>query len=919
MTATPTPMPGQGLRPGDKLDKYEILEQIGAGGFSVVWKGYDRLINQHVAIKQVLLDPGADLEVVRERFRNEAEMQKRVAASCPHLVQLIDFIEEPRGMFIVMEFVQGMSLEQLMVNNPGPRDLRMALGYAAAVAVALDAIHNQGIIHRDLKPSNILITHDGNLKVCDFGLATMVADQATPTVGTVRYMAPELLNAEKGDPRADIYSLGVILYEMLIGRTNFNEAFKVVLRDQRNQSLRWMKWHTNLRVKAPSIKQFNPETPDAFVELVDRMMSKDAVQRIASASQLIETMRRQLQAPQPGAAAAGPVYDYAAAATGGQGMAMGDQTAVLPRNRKIIYIVAATAAFWVIAALVYFGIQSSSENKEKYAKEVAVLDDYFRLRKTMIELELTVDLDRVKWDVHDNTGKVVETKSKVFETAPTWPQLVDEWTDLESDVAAKKLNYLRVPNANKSASKIDDGIACYRAYARGLIALQDRQLEEARTHFAAAQKLDVIDTDQIERQFGEITRLSSYDESFLVVERLINEGKLLEAENEYTQFMRDLGHRLTPAQQEQWDQLDNRINARRQAAKVTKILAKAQESAKTDRAAAIEQLEEWLADNKDNPSRDVETYLTQLVSAVNFESTVTAGKDAEAGGDLTTAIEQYQKAIALNAAASEKLMLPSRITKLRARIAYDAGKLAFENEDYPTAVVKLREALSYDPDIAGAKAMLDKISSAGQMATLKKLAVAAYQNREYAKSINLWKQLRDEFDYDADEAASEIAKAEFQILLDRMEAAWRSGDEAAILAACDAVLGVDSTNERAALLKLLTNTRRLFRSRIVDAKDEFKNGDYGASKRHILKAIRIAETVEDLTIRNELLDEAKSIRDEVEYADAYAKARRDFERDNYGAALGWIVIALDHKKTDEASALKVKIDAAKKKQEAENG
>src|SRR5439155_314842 len=121
----------------------------------------------------------------------------------------------------------------------GPMDQKQVLGIVGATALALEAIHKEGVVHRDLKPSNILLPRAGGLKVVDFGIAGLVGAQEALSVGTVRYMAPELF-AEGGlDGRADIYSLGIIAYEMLAGREKFNEAFRVVIRDQRNQAMRW--------------------------------------------------------------------------------------------------------------------------------------------------------------------------------------------------------------------------------------------------------------------------------------------------------------------------------------------------------------------------------------------------------------------------------------------------------------------------------------------------------------------------------------------------------------------------------------------------------------------------------------------------------------------------------------------------------
>ncbi len=280
------------LAPGDKLDKYEVIEQIGAGGTSVVWKGYDPLLDVFVAIKQPLLDPIDDSDPLREKIRIEADIQKRISHGQKHLVAVRDFIEDARGLFIVMEHVEGPSLEQRMAQIGEPLDVNDALGIVGTTALALDALHRQNVVHRDLKPSNILLPASGGLKVCDFGLATLLSEQDAMSIGSVRYMAPELCRGDTADGRADIYSLGIIAYELLAGREKFNEAFKIVLRDQRNQALRWMKWHSNPRAQAPNLATLNPKVPQTLAELVARMLEKDATQRVESAPQLISAIRR---------------------------------------------------------------------------------------------------------------------------------------------------------------------------------------------------------------------------------------------------------------------------------------------------------------------------------------------------------------------------------------------------------------------------------------------------------------------------------------------------------------------------------------------------------------------------------------------------------------------------------------------------
>ena len=207
---------------GERLGPYEILAPIGAGGMGEVWKARDTRLDRIVAIK-------TSKAQFSERFEREA---KAVAAlNHPNICQLYDVGPN----YIVMEFVEGEAL--LSKSKPGPLPLDKALEYAGQIAAALDAAHSKRITHRDLKPANILVTKQG-VKLLDFGLAkfekpVVGPDDATLTIGltqqgaimgTLHYMSPEQVQGHEADPRSDIFSFGLVLYEMLTGKRAFDGA-----------------------------------------------------------------------------------------------------------------------------------------------------------------------------------------------------------------------------------------------------------------------------------------------------------------------------------------------------------------------------------------------------------------------------------------------------------------------------------------------------------------------------------------------------------------------------------------------------------------------------------------------------------------------------------------------------------------------
>ena len=206
---------------GRVVGTYEIVERIGEGGMGTVWRAVDVMLEREVAIKAVRSDLASEPQIV-ERFRSEAKILARVHH--PAIATIYSFFREGGELYLAMEFVRGRSLAQVLREEralPWPR----AVALAAAALEGIEQVHRTGIIHRDLKPDNLMLTAAGDIKVMDFGIARAIGSaHLTGTglmVGTVRYMSPEQLNGHEVDHRSDLYSLGVVLYEMLTGRIPF--------------------------------------------------------------------------------------------------------------------------------------------------------------------------------------------------------------------------------------------------------------------------------------------------------------------------------------------------------------------------------------------------------------------------------------------------------------------------------------------------------------------------------------------------------------------------------------------------------------------------------------------------------------------------------------------------------------------------
>lgn len=289
---------GEGLAAGARLGKYEILERVGKGGMAVIYRARDPLLNRIVAIKQIGAHL-ADDSRWRDRFRQEAQVIARIAVTSRHVVNIHELVEDPRGLFIVMEFVEGHSLATLIRENRV--DLQTGLDVLAGVCLGLRAVHAAGIIHRDIKPGNIIVPPDRRAKIADFGLAAPIGSEASMALGTTKYMAPELFQSGPIDCRVDIYSLGLVAFEMFAGREAYDRLFADLRGDGRSEAMRWMNWHLRTDLVLPRLDTLNPLIPPMLAEIVAQMAAKSLGVRYASIDAIIYDLKRSFP---PGAGAA---------------------------------------------------------------------------------------------------------------------------------------------------------------------------------------------------------------------------------------------------------------------------------------------------------------------------------------------------------------------------------------------------------------------------------------------------------------------------------------------------------------------------------------------------------------------------------------------------------------------------------------
>ncbi|NMB11853.1 MAG: Stk1 family PASTA domain-containing Ser/Thr kinase, partial [Firmicutes bacterium] len=261
-------------------NRYEIEDRIGEGGMALVYRAKDRLLHRWVAVK-ILREQYASDEDFVERFRREA--QAAASLSHPNVVNIYDVGEVQNTYYIVMEYVRGINLKEL-IRKEGKLTPELSVDIALQVAAALGHAHRNHLVHRDIKPHNILITDEGRVKVTDFGIARAVSTstltQTGLVIGSVHYFSPEQARGGVSSEQSDIYSLGIVLYEMLTGTVPFTGETPIAVALQQLQD------------PVPSPRKLDPSIPKPLEDVILKALAKEPQERFRSAEEFIQALQK---------------------------------------------------------------------------------------------------------------------------------------------------------------------------------------------------------------------------------------------------------------------------------------------------------------------------------------------------------------------------------------------------------------------------------------------------------------------------------------------------------------------------------------------------------------------------------------------------------------------------------------------------
>ena len=267
-------------------NRYEIIEKIGSGGMATVYKAKCHVLNRYVAIK-ILRDEFTTDEEFIKRF--EVEAQSAASITHPNIVSVYDVGVDGSQHYIVMELIKGKTLKEIVIEEKGPLPWKWSVNIAIQIASALEIAHKNNIVHRDIKPHNIIITEEGVAKVTDFGIAKAVSNSTITafgsTIGSVHYFSPEHARGGFTDAKSDLYSLGVVMYEMLTGKVPFEADTPVSV------ALKHMQEEPKAAI------EINHNIPNAVNDVIMKSLKKDSTLRYQSATSMLLDLKRALKEP----------------------------------------------------------------------------------------------------------------------------------------------------------------------------------------------------------------------------------------------------------------------------------------------------------------------------------------------------------------------------------------------------------------------------------------------------------------------------------------------------------------------------------------------------------------------------------------------------------------------------------------------
>ena len=875
--------PGVGLANGTKLGKYEIVGRLGMGGQSIVYKGYDTLLERHVAIKQISTHLAGDPRFL-DRFRREAQILARLGGEHANIVSVYDLIQEPTGLFIVMEFVDGHTLGTILDHQRYAMPVQPALEIIWHIATGLKVAHAQGIVHRDIKPANIIVNRQYRAKITDFGVAAQTGGQESMTLGTTKYMAPELFEGGPVDARTDVYSLGFIAYEMLTGRDFFNNVFHDVVRDPHSENLRWMKWHANPEMTVPKLAEVNVNVPPVLSDIVARMMAKDPAQRYAT---IVEVMTDLQKAFSKKKGHHRPQAGSAAEITGGEGGEVGlisdkegplalpaegveeseeAPTAKIPKTpmnprKKMILVASAAGAAILLGAVLGVSLLTSSSSRQTEARAAYKV---------------------AKEDLYD--------KAKYAEALRGFEQIVTQ---------------PRFKNLNEQKNAAARLLMC-----QAHLVMMNGEWEQASKLIDDPRVKEIIDGKELQSFRGELTVRRD------VVDRLKRANQSIQAKNfdAAEAELGKLGTALPPDLKVQAEAAHELLVTSRTRDNFDKLLA-AGDAAMTNGDAALNQGNFPLADSQYKTAEqryleakrvlgndEVGQRLKKHAETQQFAGLLLKADAAETEGKIKDQADALAQADAIRPSDDRK----TKINWLRAEDAFQQASAAKAAGDSAEARRKILEAQKLLPDDPRFADFLKELSTDQERTKFVRQGDSLMRESKFAEAVDQFEQAMSI--RPAPDVEGKLGEAKFQKFKAAGDAARKAQqwDEAKKQYEQARQLKADDKNANDLVDGLLA---------AVDQEHKFYDvmagGEEQLKSKHYLEAVKAFTEAESmskgLAVPSDLATGRKKA---AQYESELTKGKSAMDRKEYAAAKGYLNLARNFMNTEEVRNLISQAEAA---------
>jgi len=825
--------PGQWhLNPGDKVGNYEIVGQVAAGGSSIVYRAKDSLLGREVAIKQILAD--ANDPDIRAAVIKESRHHKKASTANPkHLVQSIELVDDDHGLLLVSEWIDGPTLETLLTELVEPLQIKQAMGVIGAAALALSSLHEQKMVHRDIKPANMLLPRVGGFKLADFGLAETMSDQASLSAGTTRYMAPELLRGEAVDGRADLYSLGMVAYEMLAGQTGFEQAFRSVLRDERNTAIRWVKWHTNPRTAAPPLTELNPNVPQAISDIVARMMDKDPAKRVQTAQQCVTAIGEHMSKANSNDNPFIPenAGESVKAQTNQDAVAKSShETAPLPQGSRTPAILAIVIGLVLVVGgvLVFQYLRQQNESQQQ------AQNDARQTYRSGVE--------------HLRAGEYLEAIAVFDDMLANLPE---SWTNLRGHAEAAKL--LAHGHMHRLAGE-------HRLAIDQFEAVESMQLAKE-----GQPKIDVEDPEKLRQLIRSSEYGLSFDQTADQIEQWIEEQQLGQARSRLAELQEMAS--LTAAEQTRLQSLATTLQDQNARAFRQQRLRDAQSLADTGK---IQQGIDLLTREMErSPHPDVARLLELLEKQQEVEQAESNASIALAEDNFSDVVKELLKA--QNILPTDERA--SRLRSMQSKLALQQGLEYLRNGEPEEAEVALLRSMQYE-ETEQAQAALDSIGSSKRQTALIRAGDQAMLSRDYEQALAQYQQAL-EAGAVTDVLSDKLEQARIENAVALAKDALSKQDPDAASKALEDVDDLAPQDERLPELAQSAESLRTYLGLLAKADEARERSDFGQAKRLYSRAQNVIDTAEirqrlDLAEYQHLVAQARSYIDAGQFRGARA-------------------------------------------------